>query len=127
MPYKLIPNPARLSSDDSIISLCAILMAFLFFKFILPSIERRYKRRLEKMSNVRNLLGLSDKYKLDKSICSKQCCFLGNYPNDIIPKGSLTKEQLKNYVPTGYSCRNGCHCVTKDQADIIGNRGEVSH
>ena len=30
MPYKLIPNPAKLSSDDSIISICAIIMAFLF-------------------------------------------------------------------------------------------------
>ena len=29
MPYKLIPNPAR-ASDDTIISICAVIMAFVF-------------------------------------------------------------------------------------------------
>jgi hypothetical protein len=123
MPFKLIPNPSK-ASDDTIISFCAVVMAFIFFKYILPSIEKRFQLRVEKMTNVRNALKLSDKFKLDKSICSKQCCHLGVIPEHLIPEGPIPKEELKNYVKdSGYSCRNGCRCVHKKLYNLIGDRG----
>ena len=124
MSYKL-----NLYSEDNTITLCAIFMAFFFFHYILPSIEKKHNIRVEKMSNVKKALQLTREYKIDENICSKQCCDYTHHklPKELIPKGPLTKKQLKQYVPTGYTCNrgkgSGCSCITKKQHRLLVNRG----
>ena len=83
------------------------------------------------MTNVKKALRiLSKDDKIDKRMCSRQCCKYDDayLPKELIPKGPLTKEQLKQYVRSSYTCTggngSGCPCIKKEQMDYYANRGQ---
>ena len=96
MPYRLV-SKGRASGDDLIVVYAIILGVFFFF-CILPMIEKKHLREVEKMTNTKNALKMIMHDKIDTNICSKQCCKHTQWPlpKEIQHKGDLTPEQMKN-------------------------------
>ncbi|AYV79290.1 MAG: hypothetical protein Faunusvirus8_7 [Faunusvirus sp.] len=72
--------------------------------------------------------------KIDKSMCSKDCCspqWPVGFDTDRDPRVQPGDVGTK-YMPTSYTCSGtnagdkgvGCPCVTKKQYDMLGSRGE---
>jgi hypothetical protein len=65
---------------------------------------------------------------LNFNMCSKSCCS-DQYPVPFkMPIDSNVCDSKDEFVPTNYSCNNawqdsGCVCMTKKQANFLGNRG----
>ena len=112
----------------------AILLIIIFFVFVLPKIDaankkeqllllQKIKEKLENTDNTDNT-----PTKIDKLICSKQCCKHTQWP---VPKDMLTRdmtdEQASKFIGTNMSCNlgngSGCVCATKDDFDYLATRG----
>jgi hypothetical protein len=65
---------------------------------------------------------------LQFNMCSKSCC-KEQYPLPFkMPVDSAVCNSKDKFVPNNYTCNNawqdsGCVCMTKEQADLIGDRG----
>jgi hypothetical protein len=97
-----------------------ILGAILFFIFVMPVIDSTNTK--EKLTNIDTIT------KIDKNICSKQCCKHAQWPVPHDMKSNdIPEEQLSNYVGTNFSCNfgegSGCLCVTKDEFNYLSGRG----
>lgn len=103
-----------------------VLGAIIFFVFILPMIEKRYSEEENRMTE--GLTNIGDENKIDTNLCSRQCCKHTQWPVDHnLHEKNIPEEQLKNYVPTNFSCNfgsgSGCLCVSKEQYNYLSNRG----
>ena len=117
-------NYLKMSNNQVLVYV--ILGAILFFVFILPMIDyynNNYSNSIkESLSNTMEIR------KLDKNICSKQCCKHTQWPvpHDLHKK-DIPEEEMKNYVGTNFSCNfgsgSGCLCVSKDDFNYLANRG----
>ena len=103
-----------------------ILGVIVFFIFILPMIDNKNKQATDKVKEgLNNTLEIK---KLDKNVCSKQCCKHVQWP---VPHDAKTKDmsdkELEKYISTNLSCNfgsgSGCLCVTKDDFNYLANRG----
>jgi hypothetical protein len=109
--------------------LYVILGAIIFFIFILPKIDsmnqEESKRLTEKLENIEEN---ADIVKIDKNMCSRQCCKQTQWP---LPKElmetDMTEEEIKKYIGSNLSCNfgsgNGCLCVSQDDYNYLANRG----
>jgi hypothetical protein len=113
--------------NDNLVLTSVLLGAVLFFIFVLPVLQTKQKKDMknlnEKFSN-----NSEEIKKLDKNICSKQCCNHSQWPVPHDAKsGPIPKDKLKNYIGTNMSCNfgegSGCLCVTKDDFNYLANRG----
>jgi hypothetical protein len=103
-----------------------ILGIIIFFVFILPIIDNKNKQSINKIKE--SLSNTSEQLKLDKNICSKQCCKHVQWP---VPHDAITKEisdkDMEKYIGTNLTCNlgsgSGCLCVTKDDFNYLSNRG----
>lgn len=113
--------------NNNLVLATVLLGAVLFFIFILPNLQCEQKKDLndikEKFANEPDEIR-----KLDKNICSKQCC---NHSQWAVPddakSGPIPKEKLNDYIGSNFSCNfgegSGCLCVTKDDFNYLANRG----
>jgi hypothetical protein len=113
--------------ENNMFLINAIIVIILFFIFIMPSIEKCYndetKELVEKLENIMDI-------KVDTNKCSKSCCINSGWP---LPKElqptDMTSDELTKYIPTNFSCNlgsnngGGCVCVTKNDYELLGNRG----
>ena len=113
--------------ENNMFLIIAIGVIILFYIFIMPSIEKCYneetKQLVEKLENIMDI-------KVDTNKCSKSCCINSGWP---LPKElqptDMTSDELTKYIPTNFSCNlgsdngGGCVCVTKNDYEILGNRG----
>lgn len=114
----------KLNNNQTLV--LVILGVVVFFVFILPMIDNNNKKATEKVKE--GLANTPEPRKLDKNICSKQCCKHVQWP---VPHDAKTKEipdkELENYIGTNLSCNfgsgSGCLCVTKDDFNYLANRG----
>ena len=68
--------------------------------------------------------------KLDTNKCSKSCCINSGWqlPKEL-QSNDMSPDELKNYLPTNFSCNfgsnngSGCICVSKDNYELLGSRG----
>ena len=113
--------------NDNLVLATVLLGAVLFFIFILPTLQCKQEKDLndikEKFANESD-----DIRKLDKNICSKQCCNHSQWPvPDDAKTGPIPKEKLAEYIGSNLSCNfgegSGCLCVTKDDFNYLTNRG----
>ena len=103
-----------------------ILGIIIFFVFILPIIDNKNKQSIDKIKE--SLSNTSEQLKLDKNMCSKQCCKHVQWP---VPHDATTKEisdkDMEKYIGTNLTCNlgsgSGCLCVTKDDFNYLSNRG----
>ncbi len=105
-----------------------LLGAVFFFIFVMPMIESKHKKDLNKLKEGFDNKSDKEIMKLDKNICSSQCCKQTQWPVPHDAKtGPIPKDQLDNYIGTNFSCNfgngSGCLCVAKDDFNYLANRG----
>lgn len=113
--------------------------SIIFFVFILPMIDSCNEKenielteRLENLNNNKNINNDEDNegiIKLDKNMCSKQCCKHTTWPSSVGDiEGDIKKEDLDKYIGSNLSCNfgngSGCLCITKDDFNYLSNRGQ---
>jgi hypothetical protein len=106
----------------------AILIAVIFFLFIMPMIEKYYN--LENKSLVEKLENAVSPLRVDTNICSPSCCINSGWPvPNELKSNDIPEKDMKNYIPTNYSCNfgsnngSGCVCLKKNDLDYLGSRG----
>lgn len=117
---------SNLKLNDNQILVLVILGIVVFFVFILPLIDNKNKQATDKIKE--NLINTPEPIKLDKNICSPQCCKHTQWP---VPHDAKNKDisdkELENYIGTNLTCNlgsgGGCLCVTKDDFNYLASRG----
>lgn len=114
-------------SEEIIISFIVLL---LFIFIIMPIIkENKLKENYDDTPQIINNSN-SNITKLDKNICSKQCCKFDVWPapfNTVNP--NIDPAVLDNFIGTNLNCNygpdgGGCLCVTKNDFNYIANHGQ---
>ena len=70
-----------------------------------------------------------DLNKIDKNICSKQCCKFVQWPIPFNTRNPIVKDDvLDNFIPSNFACNGGenggCVCLTKDNYKYLSNHGQ---
>ena len=106
------------------ILILVILGAVIFFVFIMPLLDKIHTKE---ETNLKEHLNNTDPaIKIDKNMCSKQCCKFTQWPvpHDLNDK-QIPKEQLKNYIGSNLSCNfgtgSGCVCFSKEDFNYLAN------
>ena len=116
---------SQIKKNNNVLIL-VILGAIIFFIFIMPMIDRANISEESKLKE--NLNNTEPSVKLDKNMCSKQCCKFSQWPvpHDLNEK-NIPEDQLKDYVGSNMSCNfgngSGCLCVTKDDLNYLASHG----
>jgi hypothetical protein len=106
--------------------LLVILGAIIFFVFVMPKLDDANNK--EHLNNLEKLINIEPTVKLDKNICSRQCCKFSQWPvpHDLNEQ-TIPEDQLKNYIGSNFSCNygngSGCLCVSKDDFNYLADRG----
>ena len=91
-------------------------------KIILPPIIIDNDNSL-KQNNDNNLV------KVDKNICSKQCCKFVQWPVSFNTKNPFVQDNiLDKFIPSNFACNGGsnggCVCLTKEDYNYLANHGQ---
>lgn len=118
----------QIKLNNNLVLTMVLLGAVFFFIFIMPTIESKQKKDLNKLKEGFDNKPNNEIRKLDRNICSKQCCNHSQWPVPHDAKtGPIPKDKLNNYIGTNLSCNfgdgSGCLCVTKDDFNYLANRG----
>ena len=108
--------------------LCCVIMAFIFFSFLLPTLEekftndkKRYKENMRVVDPIKNSEGIN---KFDEKMCSKECCLHTQWPYPHMKKTEMSEK----YIGSNHMCANGegggCLCVTKEDLKYLEERGK---
>lgn len=113
----------RTSEKDTIL-VFGVIIAFLFFTYILPYLESQFNEDKKVLKEGMEVLDNHHKLnKLDLKQCSKNCCLHTQW----------TVPHIKNKIPKGYvgsnlMCANGngggCLCVTPKDLKYLEDRGK---
>ncbi len=115
---------SQIKKNNNVLIL-VILGAIIFFIFIMPMIDRANISEESKLKE--NLNNTEPSVKLDKNMCSKQCCKFSQWPvpHDLNEK-NIPEDQLKDYIGSNMSCNfgngSGCLCVSKNDFNYLANR-----
>jgi hypothetical protein len=114
--------------NNNLVLALVLLGAVFFFIFVMPAIEFNRKKDLNKLKEGFNNKSDKEIRKLDKNMCSTQCCNHSQWPVPHDAKtGPIPKDKLNNYIGTNFSCNfgngSGCLCVTKDDFNYLADRG----
>ena len=119
-----------LNYRPNIILICVIILAILFFTFIMPIVEK-YNNVDNKIfkENLENVLQ-DVPVKIDTNKCAKSCCLHTEWPlPPELQQQDLSPEELKKYIPSNFSCNfgskngSGCVCYTKEDSNYLTNKG----
>ncbi len=108
-------------SEDNKVVIYAVVIAAIFFLFILPCMEK--KEREEEQQIKENMTSLINEKlrKLDTNNCSRDCCLHTQWPAPHMPK-----KEPSDYVGSNFMCNGGrgggCLCVTKDDKNYLSER-----
>ena len=109
-------------SEDKNIIIYAIIIAVIFFCFILPTLEKKFnEEQVEIREKMESLTG-GKIVKLDTNKCSRDCCLHTQWPAPHMPKKKNNK-----YISTNFMCNGGvgggCLCVSKKDKSFLSKRG----
>jgi hypothetical protein len=124
------------SGKNNLFLISLIVFIFIFFICIMPYIEKCYNdESKELVEKIENIMGI----KINTNKCSRSCCINSGWP---LPKElqstDISPDELKNYIPNNFSCNlgsnigrsgsngsgsGGCVCVTKNDYEFLGSRG----
>lgn len=111
-----------LKAQDSNFLLILLVGIFVFFMYVLPALDKKQKETKEKFDET-----LSSIYKIDKAMCSPDCCSK-QWPVSFDVKRDPRIKDSNQYVPNNFMCTGkygtGCACITKEQKDYLNERGE---
>lgn len=114
-------------NNNNVVMLFVLLGAVVFFLFIMPLVDKEFNVEAETIKE--KLENVELNVKLDKNMCSRQCCKFTQWPipHDLNEK-IISEEQLDKYIGTNFSCNfghgSGCLCVSRDDFDYLTNRGQ---
>ena len=125
------------SSQNNQILLLVILGAIVFFMIVMPWINSSCNNDISKAAESFNNTNVSTQPGLIYNrMCKAQCCIpnlntMWPVPQELVPTGDMTADELAQLVPTNFTCNNGgpdggpggCPCVTKDDIEILQNFG----
>ena len=123
---------AETSQEDTTL-LCMVIMAFIFFSFLLPKVEegfnndkKRYKEKMTVIDPIKNSEGIN---KFDTKKCSKDCCLHTQWPIPHLEKKDMNSKDSKNsLIGSNFMCANGngggCLCLNKEDLTYLGERGK---
>jgi hypothetical protein len=119
---------SQFKKSNNNVLIFVVLGAIIFFVFIMPMLDRANASEEAKLKEHLNNTNTEPTNKIDKNMCSKQCCKFTQWP---LPDGLIEKtipeDQLKNYVGSNMSCNfgngSGCVCVTKDDLNYLSSHG----
>jgi hypothetical protein len=126
---------ALIKNKNNVALLLIIIGAIIFFVFIMPMVDKNDNEEIKEKfdsSNASIALVNTNVVKIDNNKCSRDCCGLSQWPvpDELLPK-SIPKDELKEYIPTNFSCNfgnntgSGCVCMTKSDSNYLTNRGNV--
>ena len=112
-------------SDNNILVL-VILGAIIFFVFIMPMLDNKNSDETNKLKE--HLNNIEPITKLDKNMCSRQCCKFSQWPvPSDLNETTIPEDKLKDFIGSNMSCNfgngSGCLCVSKDDFNYLSNRG----
>jgi len=117
------------NSQDNSIFIYSIIIAVVFFIFIMPFIETcQIKDKENFEAQLDNVLNGDPKF-LFNNKCSRSCCKNTGwpYPPELL-ENDIDKEELKKYIPNNFSCslgsdvNGGCLCMTQADKDNLTKR-----
>ena len=108
--------------EDKNVIIYAIIIAVIFFCFILPKLEKKFNEEQTEIREKMESLTGGKIVKLDTNKCSRDCCLYTQWPVPHMP----TKKSDK-YVGTNFMCNGnggGCLCVSKKDREYLARRGQ---
>jgi hypothetical protein len=113
--------------SDKKIFVILFLICFVFFIFVLPMLD---KKNITERFEIREKFDNLNIPKIDKNICSRQCCKFTQWPvsfNTEDPNSSKT--DLSNFIGSNFTCNygetgGGCVCYKKSDNDYLANHGQ---
>jgi hypothetical protein len=112
----------KINNNQSLV--LVILLAIIFFVFILPIIDNKNKKNMDKFRE--HLDNVNKLKKFDLNQCSKDCCRHVQWPvpKEVRPKN--VSDEYKNVIGSNLTCNlgsgSGCLCVTKDDFNYLASR-----
>lgn len=108
--------------EDKNVIIYAIIIAVIFFCFILPKLERKFNEEQAEIREKMESLTGGKIVKLDTNKCSRDCCLHTQWPAPHMPKKKSDK-----YISTNFMCNGGvgggCLCVSKKDKNFLSKRG----
>ena len=120
----------NLKDNDTETLIYSLIIAVLFIIIIMPVLQNCKKQdKMKLKENLENIFSGEHKF-LFSNKCARSCCINSGwpYPNELLEK-DISAEELKNYVPTNFSCglgsnlNGGCLCTTKEDLEYLSKRG----
>lgn len=115
-----------LKKSDNNVLVLVILGAVIFFVFIMPILDNKNSDDTNKLKEYLN--NIEPIRKLDKNMCSRQCCKFSQWPvpSDLNEK-TIPEDKLKDFIGSNMSCNfgsgSGCLCMSKDDFNYLANHG----
>ncbi len=111
------------TSDKDTILVFGVILAFLFFTYVMPLLENQYNKDKKVLKEGMEVLGGNQKIqKFDLKQCSKNCCLHTQWS---VPH--VKSQPPKGYVGSNLMCANGsgggCLCVTPSEMKNLEERG----
>ena len=109
--------------ENKNVVLYAILIAVIFFVFILPKLEKTFAEEQAQIKEKMESLKGGKIIKFDENKCSRECCKWSQWPVSFMPDNKDNK-----YVGTNFMCNGGkgggCLCVTDKQREYLAKRAQ---
>ena len=118
----------NLKKSNNNVLVLVILGALVFFLFVMPHIDKQHVEDEAKLKEHLNNINSEPTVKLDKNMCSRECCKFTQWPvpHDLKEK-QIPEEQLKEFISSNMSCNfgsgSGCLCVKNEDMKYLANRG----
>ena len=111
------------TSEKDTILVVGVILAFLFFTYLLPSLEKQFNKDKEQFKENMEIISKDTNInKFDLKQCSKSCCLHTQWTVPHL-KG---KEVPKGYTGSNFMCANGsgggCLCVKNKDLEYLEGR-----
>ena len=121
------------NSNNEIFLFFSVLIGILIIYFIYPKVVNTNNQ--EKFTLQKKILDILQDNKnefitkIDKNICSKQCCKHIQWPVPFNLRNPIISDKTyNNFIPTNLTCNGGenggCVCLTKNDFNYLANHGQ---
>jgi hypothetical protein len=138
MKYNIFNSDNNMFNSDTLLFIIIILSILFIINYIYPTIldksiyetfeiDTKLKDIIDKY--YKNTSNNNELHRIDKKICSKQCCKFTQWPVPFNTKNPIISDTiLDNFIPSNFSCNlgnsSGCVCVTKEDYNYLANHGQ---
>lgn len=122
------------NSENNNIFIYSIIIAVIFFIFIMPFIESCKSKETENFNAEIDTMLKGEPKSIFSNKCARSCCINTGwpYPPELLEK-DISPSELKKYVPNNFACaigsnlNGGCLCATKEDMDYLTKRAGNSN